>query len=271
MSHIDVGPQPVNPVSRVLDVLETLAGSPTPLSFTELCGRTSTPKATLHRMLGTLQARGYVQVDHVSGNYSAGVRCLELGGLWLSRLDLRSVAAPHLKELNAVSTETIHLGVYESGDVIYVEKLESPQQVIAKSHIGRRCPAVAVATGRVLLATQDRREIDRVLAVPLGKHTNESITDPDDLRQLLGEARERGYAINRGGYREGVSGIAAPIRDHTGAVVAAVGICLPDYRFTDERFPQLRDWTLHTANAISRGLGGPLSTFSPEEQPAAGS
>ena len=272
MSHTESSSQTVNPVSRTLDVLEALAHSPVPLSFTDLCTRTVTPKATMHRTLATLQARGYVQTDHATGNYAAGVRCLELGGLWLRQLDLRGVAAPHLQTLNAISAETVHLAVYESGDVIYIDKLESPQQVIAKSHVGRRCPAVAVATGRVLLATRDRSEIERVLSGPLEQYTEHSITDPDELLRMLNAVHTDGYAINRGSYRDGVSGIAAPIRDHTGAVVASVGLCLPEYRFTDNRFAELCDWTINAANAISRSLGGLIASPASHEpeRPAIG-
>lgn len=258
-----------NPVSRTLDVLERLTGSDRPLSFTELCAMTGTPKATMNRTLGTLQARGYISTDRATGLYTAGIKCFELGSLWARNLDIREAAALSLEALNQKSQETVHLGIYDAGDVIYVEKLESPHQVVAKSHVGRRCPATAVATGRVLLASQDKNEIDRVLAGPLEKYTPDTLTDPEQLRDMLTAARQEGYAVNRCNYRPGVSGVAAPIRDHTGAVVAAVGICLPDYRFTPDRFPELQEWTMNAAADISLALGMPARLVRPKTAAAA--
>lgn len=249
--------QGVNLAIRTLDLLETLAGSGEPMTLGELAATTSTPKASAHRLLQALQSRGYAAQESGSGRYFAGIRCFELGSLWAQNLDLRSVVAPHLASLNADTRETVHLAVYERGDVIYIDRLESPQQVIAKSYVGRRCPATCVATGRVLLAYSDRAEIDRTLAEPLPAYTSRSVTDPAALRAMLAQVRSDGYAINHGSYRDEVGGLAAPVRDHTGGVVASVGVCLPEHRFGDERTPELRDRTIEAAVAMSRALGGP--------------
>jgi DNA-binding IclR family transcriptional regulator len=244
-------------VLKSLDILETLARSGVAMTLGDLSAATTTPKASLHRLLQTLQSRGYVTQDGQTGPYAVGVRCFELGSMWAQNLDVRAIAAPYLAHLNAVSQETVHLGVYEHGDVVYVDRLESPQQVVAKSYVGRRCPATCVATGRVLLAYSDQAEIDRVLSEPLPTFTSRSITDPGRLSAMLTGIRVNGYGVNRCSYRDDVSGIAAPIRDHTGRVIASVGLCLPDHRFLDERFDLLRDATVQAAVDISRALGGP--------------
>lgn len=249
--------RPTTVTDRTLNILEGLARSGSSLSFTELCSIDETPKATMNRLLGTLVDRGYVTRDSLS-RYSAGVRCFELGSMWAQNLDVRSVASPHLARLNEASMETVHLGVYENGDVVYIDRLESPQQVIAKSYVGRRCPATCVATGRVLLAYSDHAEISRVLGEPLPRFTDRSITDPDELAELLAQIRVNGYGVNRCSYRDEVSGIAAPVRDHTGRVVASVGLCMPDHRFSTDRFDDLLERTLDAAVEISRALGGPV-------------
>lgn len=254
---------PASSVDRALDILETLARAGAPMSLADLSAQTVAPKGTLHRLLQALQARGYVTQDVRSGRYAAGVRCFELGSMWAQSLDLRAIAAPYLGRLNTETRETVHLGVYEDGDVVYIDRLESPQQVIAKSYVGRRCPATCVSTGRVLLAYSDRDEIERVLARPMPAYTEHSITDPTELAALLDEIRVRGYGTNRCSYRDEVSGIAAPIHDHTGRVVASVGLCLPDHRFHADREDALRDATLETAGEISRALGAPASLLAP--------
>jgi DNA-binding IclR family transcriptional regulator len=244
-------------LDRALDILELLARSGGPEGLTEIARRVGGPKATIHRLLATLQARGYVSQDPRTSRYSAGVRCFELGSMWAQNLDLRAVAAPHLAWLNDRTGETVHLAVYDHGDVVYVDKLESPHPVVAKSYVGRRCPATCVATGRALLAYQPAEEINEILAGPLPAYTEKSLTDAAGVRRLLEQIRRDGFAVNRGSYRDGVGGVAAPIRDHTAGVVASVGVCLPEHRFGPDRFDLLRDLTVEAAVAISVSLGGP--------------
>lgn len=249
--------QSVSLVVRTLDTLETLARSGTAMTLTDLANATVTPKATMHRVLQSLKSRGYVSQNGDSGRYAAGIRCFELGSMWAHNLDMRSIAAPYLEILNGETQETVHLAVYEHGDVVYIDKFESPQQVVAKSYIGRRCPATCVATGRVLLAYSSTAEIARVLEGPLPAFTVRSVTDPAELADLLERTRVDGFGVNHGSYRDEVGGISAPIRDHTGRVVAAVGLCLPEHRFLLERVGFLRDSTIRTAVEISGALGGP--------------
>jgi DNA-binding IclR family transcriptional regulator len=244
-------------LERGLDMLEFLAGAGSPQGLTDIAGQVGGPKATVHRLLATLQQRGYVTQDPHTARYSAGVRCFELGSRWAQNLDLRTIASPALVELNETTGETVHLAVYDHGDAVYVDKLDCRHPVVAVSHVGRRSPATCVATGRALLAFQSREEIDSVCAGPLPAYTELSVTDPAELVALLGDVRKNGYGVNRGSYRTGVGGLAAPIRDHTGQVVASVGICLPEQRFGDDRFEELRAATVRAAVAISEALGGP--------------
>jgi Transcriptional regulator len=245
-----------------------LARSGAPRTFSEIAEHAGTPKATTHRILKTLEARGYVSQDPAAGRYAAGVRCFELGSLWIQNLDLRQIAVPWLQSLNDMTGETVHLGIYEYGDVVYIDRLECHFPVGARSYVGRRCPATCVATGRVLLAFAPHQEVERVLSQPLPAYTRRSITDPAQLQNMLSEVRAVGYGINHGSYRDEVSGIAAPIRDHTGAVIAAVGLCLPEHRFTKDRFTQLRDHTIAAAVEISAALGGPTNLMTGRPAPA---
>lgn len=244
-----------NQLDRALDILELLARTGTPVGLSEVATAVGGPKATVHRLLATLQRRGYVIQETHGSLYSAGVRCFELGSLWAQNLDLRAIAAPHLRRLNDETGETIHLAIYDHGDVVYVDKLESQQPVVAKSHVGRRSPATCVATGRVLLALQPATEIKSVLDKPIPAYTPQTVTDPAKLAALLTDVRRVGYGVNHESYRTGVGGIAAPVRDHTGAAVASVGICLPEQRFGADRFDDLRDRTVRAAGDISDALG----------------
>ncbi|TSD55275.1 IclR family transcriptional regulator [Aeromicrobium piscarium] len=245
-------------VHLALDLLEYLGGTGVPSSLKDVAAEVDGPKATIHRLLATLRSRGYVRQEQQSLSYSLGIRCYELGNQWVHALNRRDAARPHLDRLNEVTGETVHLGVYDQGDVVYIEKLESTFDVVPKSYVGRRCPAANVATGRVLLAYQPADEIRAQLRQSLAQHTPDSVNDPEELELLLEMVRRDGYALNHGSYRPGVGGIAAPIRDHTGAVIAAVGLCLPEQRFGRDRFESLRAETVAAASAVSSELGSAL-------------
>lgn len=241
-------------VHLALDVLELLGEGGVPLRLTEIAARLDHPKATVHRAVAALEQRGYV-LQLPDERYRLGLRCLTLGGFAADGLDLRSVARPHLEALNQATRENVHLAVYEGGDVVYLDVVQSPLPVAPKSKVGSWAPATAVATGRALLAHQSMTEIDRVLSAPLETYTARSITDPDELRALLDEVREQGVARNHSSYREGVCGIAAPVHDHTGLVVASVGCCLPEERLDDARDPELEAEVRRAAAAVSQELG----------------
>ena len=250
-------------LERALDILELLARTGSPVGLTEIARSVGGPKATVHRLLATLQGRGYVTQEAHGPLYSAGVRCFELGSLWAQNLDLRAIAGPELRALNEDTGETVHLAIYDHGDVVYVDKLESRHPVVARSHVGRRCPATCVATGRVLLAFQPAAEIRSVLGTPIPSYTEHTVTEPGALAELLAEVRRNGYGVNHESYRAGVGGVAAPIRDHTGAAIASVGLCLPEQRFGPDRFGALRDRTVAAAGEISRALGDSLGVLTP--------
>ncbi|TDD66087.1 IclR family transcriptional regulator [Actinomadura darangshiensis] len=259
---------PGGQLERSLDILELLVRSGGPRGLAEIVEAVGGPKTTVHRLLTTLEGRGYVTQDSRTSRYSAGVRCFELGSMWAHQLDLRAVAAPHLSALNRETRETVHLAVYDHGDVVYVDKLESLHPVVAKSYVGRRCPATCVATGRALLAYESREEIASVLGGPLPAYTGKSVTEPLALEEMLEGVRANGYAVNHGSYRDEVGGVAAPVRDHTGRVVASVGLCLPEQRFGPGVFGALRDRTVECAVAVSVAMGGPASPVTAGTVPA---
>jgi DNA-binding IclR family transcriptional regulator len=244
-------------VERALDVLEWLAAAGGQgRGLSEIALAMGQPKATMHRLLTVLRKRGYIAQDEQSG-YQLGIKCFELGNDWAKSFDLRTFARPFLVELNEELGETVHLAVYDQGDVVYVDKLESTHIVIARPDIGNRAPATVVATGRSLLAFQPAGEIRAQLSRPLPAYTETTPTTAEDVAKVLEQVRRDGFAVNQETYRKGICGLAAPIRDSTGGVIASVGILVPAHRFLAEEFDTHRDATIRTALAISTALGGP--------------
>jgi len=134
-----------------------------------------------------------------------------------------------LRELARQSRETVHLAILEGPEVIYVEKIDSPEPVAAYTRLGGRAPAHCVATGKALLAQLRDADLQPLLR-DLPRHLELTICDPDELRTELARTRERGYAINRGEWRDSVWGLASAIKSRNGAVLGVVGVSGPRYR-----------------------------------------
>lgn len=254
-SRRDGEPPPNRSVSNALSILELLAADGQPLGVTDIARTLNLSVAGAYRLLSTLQARGYVEQDGETARYSVGVGAFALAHLSGARRDLRAVALPHMAELNEVTGETVHLAVYDRGDVICIEKVDSRHPVAPTSSIGTRAPAFCVAAGRALLAFQPRHEIERVLSQPRASFTEHTVTERAEIDRQLEATRRDDYAVNVEGWRVGVGGIAAPVRDYSGHVRATVSCIAPVTRLGRDRRRTLIRETGRAAAAISRDVG----------------
>jgi DNA-binding IclR family transcriptional regulator len=238
-----------------LRLLEALATSPEPRGITELGEQLGLVKSNVHRLLEALASKGYVRQDPASGRYACTLKIWEFATLVYERFDVAAVARPHIAELAQRTKETVHLSVLDEGEVVFLDKIDSPQPVRAYSRIGGRAPAYCAATGKALLAFAPRDVIDMV-SRRLKRHTPRTITDPQALERELLRVRDIGYAVNRGEWRESVGGIAAPIFGPSRQVVAAVGISGPVERLPVSRLREFAPRVIATAEGISLALGG---------------
>src|SRR5690606_22020885 len=147
----------------------------------------------------------------------------EVGMRVADRMDLRSLAAPHLRRLAELTQETVHLSILDGNVVLYLDKIDSPQPVRAYSRVGGRAPAACVATGKAMLAWAHEETLEKIRAA-LHPYTPKSLTSSAELDTELERIRSQGYAINRGEWRATVCGLAAPVFNARASVVAAVGI-----------------------------------------------
>lgn len=237
-----------------LSLLEALARSRQPCGVSELARQLQLTKSNVHRLLGTLVDLGYVANVGASGRYEVTLKLWELGAQVLEKLDVKRVAVEAMEKLAAVTGETAHLSVLDQGEVVYIDKVEGPQPVRAHSQTGSRAPAHCVATGKVLLAHAGSATINLV-ARNLRAYTERTITDRVQLRAELKRAVDNGYAINRGEWREGVFGMAAPIKDARGVVIAAIGISGPADRLRPKAAKQLVVAVVEAAHSVSVRLG----------------
>lgn len=237
-----------------LSVIEALAVSEEPCGVTELSKQLGLTKSNVHRLLQTLAARGYVRNCAGSGRYELTLKIWELGVAVVGRLDVKQIAGEYMEHLAQFSGETVHLSILERGEVVYVDKVDSPQPVRAYSRVGGRAPAYCVATGKAMLAYASNNVLDEV-SLKLKPYTSQTIVSPTELKAELARIREAGYAINKGEWREGVCGVAAPIRDARANVIAAIGISGPVERLKPRVLKQLAPTVVSVAQQISARLG----------------
>ena len=240
-------------VLKAFEVLEVFERKWRPLGVTELARETGQPKSSLHRVLSTLVHAGVLEQNE-QGLYGLTLKLWRIGSLALAEVDLVQVAFPFLEDLCRATDETIHLAVLEpGGGVVYLSKVESPRSIRVQTQVGRVTPSWCTATGRMLLA-HDQSQRDRVLAGPMVRLTPDTETDPERLRRIIDKVAEDGVAVTKGENNPEMGGIAAPIRDHTGAVVAALGLGVPAFRMDAPLIERCAAQVVRTAAEISRAL-----------------
>ncbi len=238
-----------------VELLESLLRAGVPCGVTDLARRTGLNPSNVHRTLQTWSHLGFVAQDPDSGAYHCTLRLFEWGCRVADGFDVRSVARDHLAELAQRTQETIHLSVLDGVEIVYLDKIDSPQPVRAYSEIGGRAPAHCVATGKMLLAHASEALL-ATLPLPLAQPTPRTVADLAGLRPQLAQARRLGYAVNHEEWRVGVSGLGAPVFDQHGAAIAAVGLTAPSARLAGARERDLALMLVAAANAVTTALGG---------------
>lgn len=236
-----------------LAVIQAMALRDGSSGVTELADTLGLGKSNVHRLLQTLIHAGFVKRLEDS-RYGLTVKLWELGARVHSQLDLRTEALPFMDRLAQQTQETVHLSVLDGIDVLYIEKIDSPQPVRAYTAVGGRAPAANVATGKAMLAWAPA-DIIRQAGDALAPHAPLSIATADELAEALARIRQNGHAINRGEWRQQVAGLAAPVRDVHGSVVGAVGISGPTNRLTDAVMTRHAPVVMEMADHISARLG----------------
>lgn len=259
-------------VVKGLKVIEALAAAGGPANLSDIARTTAMTKSNAHRLLKTLEDCGWVRRDPATRSYALTLRLWSLGSRVLDGMDLRAVAAPHLRALAEATGESVHLSVLENGEAVYIDRAESAEIVRAYIRVGDRAPAWAVATGRAMLAFEPEPVIAAALS-RLEAFTPNTPADPAGLRRKLAEAAETGVALTFGEWKAGVIGIAAPVMGADRRPLAGVGIAGPEARMqAADRAAQIAA-VRACAAAIARDLGllpaaAEAAADSPAEAPA---
>jgi DNA-binding IclR family transcriptional regulator len=232
-------------VAKALTILQ-LSGSTEPVDMATFINVTGLPRSTVMRMVAELLGHRFLERAE-RGRYRPGPAIRELASLSGSDSAVAHRARGELKRLVAATSETAHYAVYDNGCSLYVDKVDGLHPVRAYTQIGGRSPAYATATGKALLAWQRAEEIKRVArhARAFNRFTHVSVEAIERDAKLV---RARGYAVNRGEWREGVWGIAAPVFGPDGSVVAAFGMSGPESRIR----PRLKEYAASVVEHAGR-------------------
>lgn len=226
------------------------------LGVSELASRLGLGKSSVHRLLSTLALEGLIERDATSGRYRLGLKLYELGSIVGDHLDLHEVVAGPIDELRNLTGETVHVAILDGPEVVYIARRESPHMLRLFGRVGHRNHAHCTSTGKLLLAFLPPAELAAVLeGVTLLAHTRRTITSRRKLDDELEAIRRRGWAENIEESELGVHSVAAPIRDASGSVIAAISVAGPAGRFTPDAMRHVAVDTVRVADAISGRLG----------------
>ena len=247
-------PGQIQSIERAAAILRLLSGRTLRLGVAELAGELQLPKGTVHGILRTLQAVGFVEQDVESGKYQLGAALLHMGSSYLDGNELRTRALNWADALATRSGESVRIGTLHEQQVLIVHHVFRPDDSRQALDVGSLMPAHATALGKALLASH------RYLAAQanLSSYTNATITDVHRLGVELDEISARGWAGEVQELFLGVASIAAPIEDRRRVVVGAIGISGPIERMCNDRAPKsdLVGYVMQSARDISRELGG---------------
>jgi DNA-binding IclR family transcriptional regulator len=248
-------PARLSSVATAVALLKAFSESEVELGISALAKRLGIAKSTAHRLAATLVSEGLLEQDRDSGKYRLGIALFRLGALVRQRMDVSSEAKSFLYGLRERTSESVHLAILDGVEIMYVYNLESTQAIRMRSDIGVRKPAYCTAEGQAILAFQPPEVVEAVIAAGLAPRTPQTITAALRLGEALADIRRRGCAIEDEESEIGMRAIAAPVRDDSGGVVAAVGVAGPVTRLSRRTIATFVPHVIDTAAAISRRLG----------------
>jgi DNA-binding IclR family transcriptional regulator len=225
------------------------------MGISALANRLGLAKSTVHRLATTLVEYDILEQNRETGKYRLGLALFELGTLVRRKMDVTMEAQPEIHSLAESSGETVQLAILDHLSVLYIRIRESRQAVRLSSGLGSRAPAHCTGVGKALLAYQPPEVVRMVIDNGLKRFTDKTLVDADALIQELASIRTRGYAIDDEEIEVGLRCIAAPVRNHTGLVIAAISVSAPVQRMSKKNVATTIPTVVAAADAISRRLG----------------
>jgi len=249
-------PYQIQVVDRALALLEVLSHQGPDLTLVQISEMLKLHKSTAHRLLMVLERHRLIEKNSNTGKYRLGLKLFELGTKAIGQLDLRERARPYLERAVLDTGETVHLCVYDDGEVVYLDKVEPTRSVRLTSSVGRRNPAYCTSVGKAIMAFLPAEQVE-IAAQKLGfrQLTRKTISNMLELRAELAKVRKLGYAVDNEENEEGVCCVGCPVWGFAPNPIAAISVSGPTFRMTAEKIPIVAQSIVQIANALSRELG----------------
>jgi IclR family pca regulon transcriptional regulator len=216
-------PDFVEAIARGFDVIKAFGPHRPVLTLSEVAAVAGLARPTARRILLTLEELGYARSG--PGGFRLTPRVLELGMVYVQSLGLWDVARPHLERLVARTGESSSIAQLDGSDIVYTARVAVPKIIALRVEIGTRFPAPSTSLGKVLLAGLEPAELDAALAEPSRSGvTARHLPDRAELDGLLRDVRAKGWALTDEALAPGIRSVAAPLRDGTGRVIAAMNV-----------------------------------------------
>ncbi|HZT44826.1 MAG TPA: IclR family transcriptional regulator C-terminal domain-containing protein [Gaiellaceae bacterium] len=248
-------------LERGLAILSAFKPATPELGISELARVLGLTRSTSHRYVATLARLGYLQQNPQSRKYRLGPRVLDLGFSAINSMELRQIASTHLQQLSDETGHTVNMAILDGTDIVYIERCRSSQQgqreIDLNLHVGSRLPAYCTSMGKVLLAGLPEAELEEVLdVVQFQQRGPNTLVDRRALVEALAAVREAGIAVNNEELAYGLRSIAVPVRDGSGAVVAAINLAVHRSLVSmEDLVVRLSPALKRTANEVSARIG----------------
>ena len=258
----------VQALTRGIQIIEAVAGEPRGLRFTALLDRTQLPKGTLHRLLQALVDERLLSFDTSDQVYRLAPRVFQWAHRVWDNFDLRGAAEPELERLRDMTGEAIRLGVLDGPSVLYIDQRELPQPLRLNNGVGSRAAPHASGLGKAILAHLPLAKRRAMLAdMELSRVTPNTIVNVSELSRQLDLIKARGYAISVDEQNTGISSVAAPVLDHRGEPIGAIGVIGPSFRLPEERLHALGRDVIEAARRTSGNFGEYVMSLAVKPRP----
>lgn len=242
-------------LERGLRLLGEFSRDSRTLGAPELARRLDLPRSTVFRLLSTLETLGFLERTGSGNDYRLGMAVLRLGFEYLSSLELTELGQPVLARLCDEIRYPCNLVVRDGRSIVYVAKVTPPTPFVSAVHIGTRLPAHATVLGRILLEDLTLPELRALYPEEhLEAFSDRTPKTVLELFDMVEVDRQRGYVLGEGFYEASISTIAAPVRDESGHIVAALGATIPSGHIESDRLDELVQRVRASADALSRLL-----------------
>ncbi len=246
----------VKSFQKFMTILECFSTVDRSLSVTELAVRSGLPQSTTHRLVASLRQIGLLDQDGNRSEYRLGLKLFEFGNTVLFNMDIHTEARAHVELLGHEAGENVHLCVFDGWRMSFVDRAAGGRSGTQNSTIVMEfSPCHCTGVGKAALAYQPEPTINRIIRLGLPAYTHNTITDSQDLRAEFAAIRARGYSLDLGEVEANVHCVAAPIRNTSGKVIAAISVSGPAKRLPDDRLHGLAPLVIKHAELISARLG----------------